>query len=100
MKPRTVDPAPDVCTIRIVEHSTLPISIARCSQSVGCAVRWAVVASPAESFMKTIKTEEVYLGGYETFTDVIHALPHFIDDSTLVICKNRHPTGWPVADVF
>jgi transposase InsO family protein len=27
----------------------------------------------AESFMKTIKTEEVYLGGYETFTDVIHA---------------------------
>jgi len=34
----------------------------------------------AESFMKTIKTEEVYLGGYETFTDVIHALPHFIDE--------------------
>src|SRR4029453_14155040 len=30
--------------------------------------------------MKTIKTEEVYLGGYETFTDVIHALPHFIDE--------------------
>jgi putative transposase len=29
--------------------------------------------------MKTIKTEEVYLAGYETFTDVIHALPHFID---------------------
>lgn len=34
----------------------------------------------AESFMKTLKNEEVYLGGYETFTDVIHALPHFIDD--------------------
>ena len=34
----------------------------------------------AESFIKTIKTEEVYLGGYETFTDVIHALPHFIDE--------------------
>jgi transposase InsO family protein len=33
----------------------------------------------AESYMKTIKTEEVYLGGYGTFTDVIHALPHFID---------------------
>jgi hypothetical protein len=32
--------------------------------------------------MKTIKTEEVYLGGYETFTDVIHALPHFIDART------------------
>jgi len=29
---------------------------------------------------RSIKTEEVYLGGYETFTDVIHALPHFIDE--------------------
>jgi transposase InsO family protein len=28
----------------------------------------------AESFMKTIKTEEVYLGDYETFTDVIQAV--------------------------
>jgi transposase InsO family protein len=34
----------------------------------------------AEGFMKTIKTEEVYLGGYETFTDVVHALPHFTDE--------------------
>ena len=34
----------------------------------------------AESFMKTLKNEEVYFGGYETFTDVIHALPHFIEE--------------------
>jgi len=38
----------------------------------------------AESFMKTIKTEEVYLGGYETFTDVIHALPRFWPDGYFV----------------
>jgi putative transposase len=67
------------------EHSIPRIGIARCSQNTGCAVRWAAVASPydnakAESFMETIKTEEIYLGGYETFTDVIHALPHFIDE--------------------
>jgi putative transposase len=30
--------------------------------------------------LSTIKTEEVFVGGYETFNDVIHALPHFIDE--------------------
>jgi putative transposase len=48
------------------------------------AARWAAGVpydnAKAESFIKTIKIEEVYLGGYETFTDVIHALPHFIDE--------------------
>lgn len=33
----------------------------------------------AESFMKTLKAEEVYLAGYETFEDVANRLPHFID---------------------
>jgi len=34
----------------------------------------------AESFMKTLKVEEVYLAGYETFADVITQLPKFIDE--------------------
>jgi putative transposase len=34
----------------------------------------------AESFMKTLKTEEVYLAGYETFNDVATRLPRFIED--------------------
>jgi putative transposase len=34
----------------------------------------------AESFMKMLKTEEVYLAGYETFNDVATRLPRFIED--------------------
>lgn len=33
-----------------------------------------------ESFMKTIKYDEVLLNDYETFTDVLERLPHFIED--------------------
>lgn len=34
----------------------------------------------AESFMKTLKVEEVYLSGYETFADAASRLPVFIED--------------------
>ena len=34
----------------------------------------------AESFMKTLKYEEVYLGGYETYEDVLNRLPYFIEE--------------------
>ena len=34
----------------------------------------------AESFMKTLKVEAVYATEYETFTDVVADLPHFIDE--------------------
>ena len=33
-----------------------------------------------ESFMKTLKQEEVYLANYETYLDVIENLPTFIEE--------------------
>jgi len=34
----------------------------------------------AESFMKTLKYEEVYLAGYETYQDVVERIPHFVEE--------------------
>jgi putative transposase len=34
----------------------------------------------AESFMKTLKHEEVHLNGYETFADVAARLPRFLEE--------------------
>jgi len=33
----------------------------------------------AESFMKTLKKEEVYLWEYESFTDIVERIPQFIE---------------------
>ena len=33
-----------------------------------------------ESFMKTLKYEEIYMGHYETYLDVVENLPHFIEE--------------------
>ncbi|MGK6316562.1 hypothetical protein [Neorhizobium sp. DT-125] len=33
----------------------------------------------AESFMKTLKVEDVYIAGYETFADVAERFPRFIE---------------------
>jgi putative transposase len=37
-------------------------------------------AAFVESFMKTLKQEEVYLANYETYLDVLENLPTFIEE--------------------
>jgi putative transposase len=34
----------------------------------------------AESFIKTLKVEDIYISGYETFQDVAERLPRFIEE--------------------
>ncbi|MGI4798133.1 MAG: IS3 family transposase [Janthinobacterium lividum] len=42
--------------------------------------RYRSINAQAESFMKMLKVEEVYIGGYETFQDVAERLPRFIEE--------------------
>jgi len=52
-----------------------------------------------ESFMKTLKYEEVYLGDYETYEDVVEGLPRFIE--AVYNKKRRHSSlGYMSPDDF
>lgn len=78
------DPAPG-----IIHHSDRGVQYA-CGGYVnalterGFAISMSAAGNPydnafAESFMKTLKKEEVYLWEYESFTDVVERVPPFIE---------------------
>jgi hypothetical protein len=47
-----------------------------------------------EGFLKTIKCEEVYLGDYKTYADVIAHLPYFMDE--VYNRASYYPSGYVI----
>lgn len=58
--------------VKLLESSGLRISMSRRGNPYDNAF--------AESFMKTLKTEEVYLWEYESMADVVERIPYFIEE--------------------
>ena len=79
-------PKPGAC----IHHSDRGVQYAstayrRALEDYGLVGSMSAVGNPyhnaqAESFMKTLKVEEVYVGDYETYEDVADRLPLFIEE--------------------
>jgi transposase InsO family protein len=74
----------------LIHHSDQGVQYAsneyiECLEAHGIRISMAARGNPydnafVESFIRTLKYEEVYLNGYENFSDALENIPSFIDD--------------------
>ncbi|CUX02544.1 integrase core domain-containing protein [Rhizobium pusense] len=82
---RTENLHPAASTTRTADAQYASETYRRALDAAGLQGSMSAVGNPyhnaqAESFMKTLKVEDVYVAGYETFADVAERLPRFIEE--------------------
>ncbi|WP_353505587.1 integrase core domain-containing protein [Agrobacterium sp. FDAARGOS_525] len=82
---RTESLHPAASTTRTADAQYASGTYRRALDAAGLQGSMSAVGNPyhnaqAEGFRKTLKVEDVYIAGYETFADVTERLPRFVEE--------------------